>query len=234
MARPVRFYLHLVVAALAASLVLAPSTASAGSQETVTVGSGAKVEMKADLLKVLIGVRAQRKTASAAENSLSRKAHKVIDALEASGFRNVKTTDIHISRQTEKGKLTGYLGSLSLKIQTGDTRAAGKIIDVATKAGASSVRDVSFDVKDKRAAIEQALAEAMDFAEVKARVLAEGADRQLGRALKIVEGSTEAPRAVHLAARDFGGGGGSGGEPLPIKPPKLSASARIRVTFELI
>lgn len=234
MARLVRFYIHLVVAALVATLVLAPSTAGAGAQEIVTVGSGAKVEMKADLLKVLIGVRAQRKTASAAENSLSQKAHKVIGALKAAGFKNVKTTDIHISRQTEKGKLTGYLGSLSLKIQTGNTKAAGKIIDVATQAGASSVRDVSFDVKDKRAAIEQALAEAMDFAKVKARVLAESADRQLGRALKILEGSTEAPRAVHLAGRDFSGGGGSGGKPLPIKPPKLSASARIRVTFELI
>ena len=233
MYRSARFAVQFGSVALAASFLLAPSTALAGiTQETVTIGSGAKVEMKADLVKVLLSVRAERKTASAAEDALARKARKVIGALKAAGFRNVKTTDIHISRQTEKGKLTGYLGSMALKVETGQTRAAGEIIDAATRAGASGVRDVIFDVKDKRAAVEQALAEAMDFAEVKARVLAESADRQLGRALKIQEGSTAAPRAVHFLA-DFGGGEDDGGT-LPIKAPKLSASARIRVTFELI
>jgi uncharacterized protein len=205
------------------------------TEETVTVGSGGKVEVKSDLLKVALGVQSKGNTAEAAENELARKGERVVRRLKAAGFRKIETTDVSISRRREKGEFVGYVGSLSLKVRTGKTSAAPRIVDVASAAGAS-VRDVVFDVKDKSEAIQMALAQAMEFAKAKARTLAESADRELGRAIKIREGSTEAPRALHLDAGDESAGGtaGGGGSALPIKAPKLSASARIQVTFELI
>ena len=227
----------LIAVSIVAGCLLMPSVASAGiTQETVTVGSGGKVEVKSDLLKVHLGVQSQGRTADRAEDALARKAGRVVNALKGAGFKNIETTDVHISRRFEKGEFVGYAGSLSIKVQTGRVGQAGEIIDLATGAGAS-VRGVSFDVKDKSQAIQQALAEAMEFAKAKARTLAVSADRELGRALKIQEGSTAAPRAVRLeaASDESGGGGGGGGTSfLPVKPPMLDASARIRVTFELI
>lgn len=224
------------VSSIVIACLLLPGIASAGvTEETVTVGSGGKVEVKSDLLKVHLGVQSQGRTVDRAEDALARKATRVVNALKGAGFKNIETTDVHIFRRREKGEFVGYAGSLSLKVQTGRVGQAGEIIDLATGAGASVSR-VSFDVKDKSQAIQQALAEAMEFAKAKARTLAESADRELGRAIKIQEGSTEAPRALQLTAAgdDSGGGGGGGSSFLPVKPPMLDASARIRVTFQLI
>ena len=230
-----------VMACLGALVVLCLSLgapAAAGvSEETVTVGSGGTVEVQSDVLKVALGVQSKGRTAEAAENELARKSQRVVGRLKQAGFRKIETTDVSISRRREKGEFVGYAGSLSLKVRTGKTGAAAKIVDIASGAGAT-VRDVVFDVKDKSTAIQLALAQAMEFAKAKARTLAESADRELGRALKIREGSTQAPRALHYeAVSDAGGddgGGGGGGSTLPLKAPKLSASARIQVTFELI
>jgi uncharacterized protein YggE len=91
-------------------------------------------------------------------------------------------------------------------------------------------------VKDKTEAIKQALREAMAFATAKAEVLAAEGDRTLGRALIIEEQGTKAPRSIPapLAAPPPSGAAASGGVPFPIRPPKLTATATVFVTFGMI
>ena len=101
-----------------------------------------------------------------------------------------------------------------------------------------SLGGLRYDVKDRTAAVEQALKEAMQFARLKANALATAAGRTVGMALIISEYNSRPPRTVSVAGTRGGTSGGAAAADaasyVPVEPPTLDADARITVTFELI
>ncbi|MGH2729589.1 MAG: SIMPL domain-containing protein, partial [Actinomycetota bacterium] len=219
--------------------------------DTVTVAARKSVDIEPDIGTVTLGIRTEDLSAQGATDELIAKARRILDALEAIGFGEdqVSTEDIRLNRtclrncrekeDSDDAKVVGYEASATVRVETEELERLGEVIDAGVEAGANSIKGVKFDVKDKTEATKEALRQAMVFATDKARVLAETGGRQLGPALIITEGRTEAPEGVNFApaALDFigskGGGGGSDDNPFPIRPPKLSASARVEVTFAL-
>lgn len=229
-----------------------------GSRDTVTVEARREVDVQPDIARVLLGVRARGLTAESATDRLANRTRRVLDALEAEGFTDdeLSTQNINLDRRCLRDchdpkpkddikvePVIGYVGSASVQIETARMEAIGNAIDVGVAAGATSIRNVSFDVEDKSEAVKQALREAMLLATEKAQILAETGGRSLGRALMIIEGNARQPRtfsvegdtleAVYSRAKR-GSGAGNNSNPFPIEPPTLSASARVEVTFELI
>lgn len=223
----------------------------AGERDTVTVEARREVDVEPDLGTVSFGVRATGDTAEAATDRLAARARRVIDALEGAGFTDdeIDTVNINLDRRCIRfcfnrnddtpDRIFGYVGSAGVRLETAQLDRIGEVIDIGVAAGASSIRNVSFDVSDKTAAVNEALRQAMLVAQDKARTLAETGGRTLGRAIVIVEGNSFPPRAFTVspdaafaAGRISGSGGGT--DPFPIEPPTLSASARVQVTFELL
>ena len=207
--------------------------------DTVTVSASGSVEIDPDMATVSFGIRTSASTAQAASDELSERTNAVLDALEEAGFTEEEVTvaDISLFRDHDRdGNFVGYVGSVAIRVEVDDLDRVGEVIDLGVAAGADSIRGVSFGVKDRTEAIKQALREAMGFATAKANVLATEGGRTLGRALIIEEHGTRAPRSVPAplaAPPPSGSGAGSGARPFPIRPPKLTATATISVTFQM-
>jgi uncharacterized protein YggE len=249
----------IVSAALATGSLLYSTPANAQEQpvqmDTVTVAANREVDIEPDLGSVSLGVVVHARSAAAATDKLTNRTRQVIQAIEALGFTDdeIETFDVELDRTCLRrcrdrnpddnrlpDRVLGYRGSAGVRVETERLDALGRIIDTGVESGATRVRGVAFDVKDRNEAVKEALRQAMLVAIEKARILAETGGRQLGRALVIEEGRTRAPERFEVAgagaaiAGRAGGGGGGGSNPFPVEPPTLSASARVTVTFELI
>jgi uncharacterized protein YggE len=235
----------LVVLATVAAVMLpvAAQAQEAGVDytNTVTVASGATVEMEADIATISFGVRAGNLDASEATRTAGRKTQTVVAALRRAGVTEEELTvgGVNLSRRTDrKGNFIRYVASVTVKVKTTRLDALAEIIDAAVAAGASSIRGVNYDVQDRRAAVDQALREAMQFARAKATALAQAEGRQVGPAIVISEYDSRPPRSVSLErsvlGSSAGGAADSAASYIPLTPPTLEARARITVTFELV
>jgi len=237
-----------------ATLISSAMWAPAGAQETVdtvTVGAFKQIDVEPDVVRVSFGISGRGRTAEGALDALNKRTARVLRAFRDAGFTgdDLTTTDVNLRRVCVRGcrrqegepfrPVFAYRGSAGIAVETNDLDRTGEIIDIGISSGASKLRSVRFDVEDRNDAVLEALTQAMDVAEDKARTLAESAGRELGQALVITEGRTQAPEARTVgvaggvASGGTGGGGDPGSEPFPIEPPTLSASARVTVTYEL-
>lgn len=235
-----------IVGALSSALALLVAVPQAAlAQEvdymnTVTVAAGASVEMPADVASISFGVRESAPTATEATRALGRSTQSVVDALRAAGVGEddeLSVSSVHLRRRTDRdGNLIEYVATSSIKVKTDDLDELGAIIDAGVAGGADSLGGLRYDVKDRTAAVEQALREAMLFARVKANALATAAGRTVGIALIISEYNSRPPRSFMVAGTRGGTGAGAADAAsfVPVEPPILDADARITVTFELI
>jgi uncharacterized protein YggE len=209
--------------------------------ETVTVTAAAEVEIAPDLAAVVFGVSARSDSAAAAMDEMARKQNQVFDALLTFGLTEdeVTTGDVSLSRkfvydrQLDRRIFVGYVAKSTIRAETANVEQIGEIIDVGVDAGADSVRGIDFEATDQNAAIQEALAEAMDLAKLKAQVLAERAGRTLGRALVIEEGGAQTPRHLAPEPNFAAAAGGIADFTVRISPPDEITRVRIIVTFAL-
>lgn len=212
------------------------ATQTDGIQETVTVSAANVIEVPPELAKVTLSVRVTAATARSVGDELAARTNRVVDAMKDAGFTEDQLSVGNVSvrqRRDRDGNVVGFVGNTSVSIETDDLDVIGNIIDTGLAAGATGVRGVKFDVNDNSEAVKEALRRAMNFAIEKARVLAETAGRQLGRALVIREGGTSEPRPQVFDAAIAGRVSGGGAAPFPIIPPDLTVRARIEATFAL-
>ncbi len=252
--------LLVALAALLGAALFAPPFATAQTEDdprrtdTVTVAAVREVDVEPDIGTVSLGVRVRSLTADGASDKLANRTRRVVNAIRALGFSDdeISTFDVELDRTCLRDcrdpnprdnkvpePVIGYRGSAGVRVETEQLDRLGEVIDAGISAGANSIRGVTFDVKDKSEAVKEALRQAMVFATDKARILAETGDRELGPAIIITEGRTQAPELHRVAdealavSRSRAGSGGGGSNPFPVEPPTLSASARVQVTFEL-
>ena len=252
-----KIFITAVTGVLVAAVPLAPAGAQEAAQvNTVTVGARRTIDVEPDLGILTLGVSSKGLTAQAASDRLTDKARAVLNALRGVGFSNdeLSTVDVNLFRSclakcrdrnpdddVKPVPVIGYRMRAGIRLETGALDRLGEAIDVGIGAGANSLRGIRFDKEDKAEAVNEALRQAMVVAVDKARILAETGGRQLGPAIIITEGRTQAPIAYSFSEDTLASvvSGGSGGgapapNPFPVEPPTLSASARITVTFELI
>ena len=240
-----RFGVATLVAAVALSMFSGVAHASheGGLHENqVGVAAGGSVELDPDVAYVTFGVAARRDSASEALDVVAAESQAVIAALRDSGIarEDITTPDVGLRkayrREGRRRVFVGYRASISIKVETTDVDSVGDVIDAGVDGGATTVRNVSFDVQDRRAAVALALAEAMNFAEAKAQALVEAAGRTLGAVVVIQEGDSRPPRAIsYQDVYDAGDGAESAAAgSIRLSPGKLTATAHIYVVFEMI
>jgi uncharacterized protein YggE len=209
---------------------------------TVTVASGATVEMEADIATVTFGIRAGNVDASTATRTAAEKTQSVVDELTAAGVTEDELTvgGVTLDRKTDRrGNFIRYVAGTTVKVKTERLGRLAEFIDAAVAGGASSVRGLSYNVSDRSGAVDQALREAMAFARAKATALAESENRSVGPAIVISEYDSRSPRSVSydmdgLSGTSSGGASDVAASFVPLVPPTIEAHARITVTFALI
>ena len=226
-------------------LVFAASCSSKPSPLTrVTVAGETSMKAQPDAATVVLSVITQSPQALNAQQDNARKSEAVIQALKASAGADpeIKTSDYSLQprydyRYNKLPKIIGYEARNSVMVTMGDLTKVGAVIDAASRAGANSVENVSFILRDNSPARGQALAEASRQAMTKAQSIAQAMG---GKVVRVVEqqeaGTTRTPtesgldysayseelRTAKLSAR-----------PTPVQAGALNVSSRVQVVVEI-
>jgi uncharacterized protein YggE len=194
--------------------------------KTITVTGNGTVTSVPDRAEVSFSIETRAKTATGALGQNADEASKVIAALKAAGVAaaDIQTSQVSLSPQTTQDGLTivGYSASNSITVRSA-IAAAGKLIDTAVAAGATSVSGPSLSLSDQAGLYRDALKKAVADAKLKAQALADSAGLTLGDAQTIAEGSaaTPLPMSGKLEAPAS----------TPIEPGTQDVQATVTVTF---
>jgi uncharacterized protein len=196
------------------------------ASDTITVSGVGTVESVPNESQMSFGVETQAPTAKAAVAANADEMRRVINALRRAGAREIATqwVSVYPVSHGESGTVTAYNASNSVSAVV-DADEAAALIDAATEAGANQVSGPGLSSSNQEELYREALANAVEQARERARVLAKASGRGLGEISSIVEGGGSMPLPyAERAALDAS---------TPIVPGEQETSATVTVTFEL-
>lgn len=224
-----RLFLAAATAAAAQQITIPPS------QPYVRVHGEATISEPPDRVQLDVGVITQGTTTEAAAELNSRQSRAVVDSLrQALPAGNIQTVNFSVNPNYQYPKdgsppvIQGYTANNTVRLQVDELGVLPKVIEAATKAGASNVNRLNFALRDESAARGDALGKAADQARAGAAALADKLHVKLGRLLRVEE---EQPvivspgRTVELTAS-----AGQG----RIEPGSIDVHASVSVTYEVI
>jgi len=182
----------LVAATLGLTLVTTFGCGKTQSHSTkVTVSGEAMTKVEPDAAVIVLSVVTQNAQAITAQQENARKSDAVTNAIKNTAGANaeIKTSDYSLQpqydyRDNRLPKIVGYDARNSVIVTMSDLKNVGAVIDAASSAGANSVDNVSFILRQTSPARGQALSDATHQAMNKAQSIAQALG---GRVLRVVE-----------------------------------------------
>lgn len=210
---------------------------SAAMPAMLTITASADVARAPDQLRMTAGALTTAATAAEAMAANATRMNAVLAALKAAGVadRDVQTTGLSLNPQyryepNQSPILTGYQARNSISLRTMKLGDAGKLIDVAIKAGANEVQGPEFTLANPDAALDEARTAAVAKARARAELYAKAAGLKVKRIASISEGAgapEPGPRPMMRMAM------AEAGAAPPVQPGELSLSAQVTISFEL-
>jgi len=227
----------LILLTAACAVALSAQTTVARTPYIRASGEGV-VSIKPDQARLTLGVTTQGTTA---EEATQRNAEIIANVLnevrKAIGtFADIRTIGFSVSpiyRTPLPGQpavIAGYSASNSVLVTMSDTSAAGRIIDVGTKAGANIVGGISFSLKDPQPARAQALRLATQMARAQAEAIAQGLGGRVGRVLAAADSYSP---AIPIFTRE-NLTAAPGATPTPIESGNLEVRATVTIEAEIV
>jgi uncharacterized protein len=172
----------------------------------VTVAGEAMTKVEPDAAVLILSVVTQSPQAITAQQENARKSDAVANAIKATAgaTAEIKTSDYVLQpqydyRDNRLPKIIGYDARNSVIVTLSDLKNVGAVIDAASRAGANSIDNVSFILRQTSPARGQALSDATRQAMNKAHSIAEALG---GRVLRVVEENESATVAGPVAEYD--------------------------------
>jgi uncharacterized protein YggE len=196
----------------------------------------AVVHVKPDQARLDIGVVTEAASAqtAAAQNATQLQAtlEKLRAALGASG--ETRTVGYSLTPNDQypgnggTPTIKGYTASNTVEVTSWDLAGIGKVIDVASQAGANRIQGMQFSVKDEAPARAQALRQAVEAAKNNAQAMAAALGMKLGRVLTLEQGTQAVVRPVMRAMA-----ANVAAAPTPVEPGNVEVQASVTITVEL-
>ena len=195
--------LLLAVAALPAQAQTAPVAAADTMFRATTLNLAAygEVEVAPDMATISLGVQTQARTAVAAMSQNAAQMSRVVAALRQAGIaeKDIQTSGLNLSAQyayqdNQPPRLTGYQASNTVTIQVHDLAKLGQSIDAVVSVGANQVHGVSFGLRDRTKAENEARLQAVKALQAKAQLYAGATGHRVGRLVNLSEGDGYAVR----------------------------------------
>ncbi len=225
----------LAIIALAAA---SPEAQEADRTPVLTAAGQGSVSVVPDIAIVTMGVVSRAGTANAALSSNSADLANVIDAVRDEGVEDtdIGTTGFSIRpiherlRPDQIGEnppaIVGYQVSNQIRVVIRDIAGSGGLLDRVVRAGANQVNGISFDIDDRQAAADAALASAIADARRKAEIMADAAGVRLVRILSVSSGDDRRgpvfERALAVRA-----------DAVPVMPGEQAVTASATVIWEI-
>lgn len=165
----------------------------AADTTTMLVHGEATVSVPPDIAQIDIGVITQAAQSEVAEQQNQKKSAQLLDLLrQILPAFNLKTVSVAVNpnyRYPKDGppQVSGYTANSTVRVNLTDLSLLGKVINVATKAGANNINRLIFGLRDEKGVRGRALAEAADQAKSGAVSLAATLQLKLDKILRVEE-----------------------------------------------
>lgn len=205
---------------------------------SVRVHGESQISAEPDEAEMDIGVVTQGSTTEAASTQNTQRVTAVVESLRTIvPAANIKTINLSINpnfRYPKQGAPTieGYTANNTVRVTVEDLAMLRKVIDTATKAGATSVNRLNFTLRaeSEREVRARALGQAATQAQSSAEALANSLKLKLGRILRVEEGQpvviSPAPEIDLNRARSS--------DMTPLSPGYIQVHANVNLVYELM
>ncbi|HUQ94334.1 MAG TPA: SIMPL domain-containing protein [Bryobacteraceae bacterium] len=187
------------------------------------------VSVKPDQVKISVGVTTTGETAQDASDRNAAQTTEVINALRQllGANADIKTLNYTLSQTRDRNNQpTGFSVSNTVQVTSSDLNGAGRVIDTATKAGATVIYGLSFSLKDPQPARQQALRLATMQAKVSTEAIASGLGMRVGNVMVAEQGGS-----ISQPFTDTRLAAGAG---TPIEVGNVEVNAIVTIEAELI
>jgi uncharacterized protein YggE len=223
------------VAAMPAAASAQQPQAQRDMQEPVAVTAGeGVVQATPDRAWVSVTAESRASTPREAQRKNADAMKPVHDRLRAAGIPEdaLKTTVYDLQPDWDfsdnRRVLRGYVARNTIDVRIDDIDRVGELLDIVVNAGATSVENIRFDLKDRERVEREALRLAVADARARAAAVAEGAGMTAGRVIRIDEQGVSSP-PVPLRRETFQAGASAVAAP-PIAAGSMEVRARVTVT----
>lgn len=230
--RRVTFFVAAAAILAAAALLAGVGRPPAAHGDTlppraVTATGHGIVEAVPDRATITAGVHIQAATAARALARCSAAVTRVIAALRAAGGAKVQTQQVSVQPQTsDKGATIGFVAENDVSAEVA-VAGAGRLIDAATTAGATTIDGPSLSVTDQSGLYRQALGRALVDARAKADALAKAGGFSVGDVTSVSEQSS-APGPIVFAPTV-----GAAAKATPVEPGTQQVTADVQASFAI-
>lgn len=202
-------------------------------EHTVRVFGESVISVSPDQVRITLGVKTENPSVSQAQAENTEAINKMISALIQMGIpqQAIQTIVYQIEPQYDyvdgKQVFRTYLITHLLQVELNQIAMAGAVIDEAVENGANSVSNVQFTMRDKTEAQNEALAKAVQNAQVKAQAITNSLSVSLNQLpVWIKERSPSEPVRFNQVALFDASSGTS------IQPGLIEIRAEVEVLFE--
>jgi uncharacterized protein YggE len=159
---------------------------------TLTVDGTGSIILVPDMAYVNIGVNSEGEQVAEALRRNNELARQIANTLKAAGVeeKDIQTANFNVypqQRYDNNGQVTGTYFSVSnnLYVTVRNLSKLGELLDLVTQSGANNIYGIQFDIKDRRAVLDQARDLALADAKAKAADVAKVMDVTLTEVLHI-------------------------------------------------
>ncbi len=228
-------------AAIALISLLAANVSADEVRPSISVSGRGHVMGAPDLAVISFAVETTAADAAAAMEENARKSQAVSDAIKGGlgGEDRMSTTGFSLDpvydhrrerAPNEPPAITGYIAQNQVNVETKDTKAVGKLIDLAAKAGANRISGLVFTLEARDEAMSHALTKATADATRQAGAIANALGVSLGKVIHASTGEQAmiTPRAFRGAAMAM-----ESHAPTPVEAGDVRVDATVQVTFAI-
>jgi len=208
------------------------------SRKVVRVQGTGTLDLPPDTATASLGLRVERATAKDAESAAARAMSGVVEAIKGVGVadKDIRTTRLSLQPVFDyntKGapRVVAYAVNSTVTVTTQNLGSIGDIIDRAVAAGANEINGVTFTLKDKEKAKQQAIDLALEDARKKAQQVASKTGQEIIGVQSIVVNEVGEPPVYPL--RFMKAEEAAGQAAMPVLPGTLTFTVSVEASYIL-
>jgi len=237
--------MKIIFIAVISTLLMLP-TAIVAEQDAyvggrLTLSATGKIDVAPDMASLRAGVVSESKTAKDALAANTELMNRVFYSLKQAGIKkqDTQTSGLSLSpvyapfasNKSKTGqRITDYKASNQITITIRDLTRIGIIIDALVQSGANNVGNITFDLKDQNAVLDQARKLAIANLAAKAELYAQAASFKVGDIISMNESAAARPNYGYASRKTMSYSGGQ----TPIAAGEISTSITVTATYKIV
>lgn len=201
--------------------------------DSITVSGSGEIAAQPDIFRVVATAREQGDDIAAMKSRVDDAVADMLDLADDLDIeeKQVRASDLNVQPQWQyqpERKLIGHQVSRDVTFRANGLDTYTQLLDGLAKQGVRDIRPAGTEVSNADQLANQALKKAVADARQRASIIAEAADRELGKAIQIQAQDFQPPQPVMMMARSEKSGNSDS-----YRPGETDITARVQITFEL-